>query len=247
MAARVANRPRLRSALRRTSRHVLCDDGRERTSSVHQAASVDGAIAGTAAAITCYSEASAHSQWAAAVIDRYRAAADEMTDDMFPGSVIPWHPKIFVVHALAARIRTGHEQSIDREALYRLVAHPLEAVSLVALSRIATCWERDQRFAWSGLNLGLRLAQLFRSRDIHRLTPEALSEVERTRRNAAAGFLLFGWVDPGGDGQFGWSRCDTLETLRVGQEGGVQGGAARSGERLSAAVMNGVRGHERDP
>jgi hypothetical protein len=38
---------------------------------------------------------------------------------------------------------------------------------------------------------------------------------------ASLGFLLFGWVDPGGDGQFGWSRCDTLEPLRVGQEGGI--------------------------
>ena len=64
---------------------------------------------------------------------------------------------------------------------------------------------------------------------------------------AGLGLLLFGWVDPCGNGQFRWSRRDTLETLGVGQKGGVQGGAARSGELLSAAVMNGVRGHERDP
>jgi hypothetical protein len=57
---------------------------------------------------------------------------------------------------------------------------------------------------------------------------------------AVLGSLLFGWIDPGRDGQFGWSRCDVPEPLRVGQEGGVKGGGARPGEIWSAAVMNGV-------
>jgi hypothetical protein len=51
--------------------------------------------------------------------------------------VIPWHPKIFVAHALAARIRSAREYPADREALYRLIAHPLDAVSFVALAGVA--------------------------------------------------------------------------------------------------------------
>lgn len=58
-------------------------------------------------------------------------------------------------------------------------------MSLAALSDIATCWDCDQRFTWSGLNLGLRLAQLFRPRDMHRLPPEALNELASDRRYAA--------------------------------------------------------------
>ncbi|ANB74890.1 hypothetical protein AYM40_20785 [Paraburkholderia phytofirmans OLGA172] len=158
---------------------------------------IDGAIAGTAAAIICYSEDSTHSKWAAATIDRYRAEADEMSEDMFSGSVIPWHPKIFVAHALAARIRTGHGQATDHDALYRLVAHPLETVSLAALSEIATCWERDQPFAWSGLNLGLRLAQLVRPREMHRLTPQALNELATNRRNEALTVALSDYQSEG--------------------------------------------------
>ncbi|MEM5433487.1 conserved protein of unknown function (plasmid) [Cupriavidus taiwanensis] len=118
------------------------------------------------------------------MIDRYRTAADEVSEDISRGSVIPWHPQIFVAHALAARIRTGHRQPLDGEALYRLVAHPLEAVSLVALSAVASCWERDLRFAWSGLNLGLRLAQLL-PRSPYLPTPEARREAAESRRNAA--------------------------------------------------------------
>ncbi|SPV19716.1 NACHT domain [Burkholderia cepacia] len=145
----------------------------------------DGAIAGTAAAITCYSDVATHSEWAATTIDHYRTTADEISEETFAGSVIPWHPKIFVAHALAAQIRAGNGQPINREALYRLVAHPLETVSLAALSGIASCWDRDQRFAWSGLNLGLRLAQLLPWQETPGMTPEARREAEENRRNAA--------------------------------------------------------------
>lgn len=150
----------------------------------------DGAIAGTAAAITCYCDVTMHSEWAATTIDHYRTTADEVSEETFSGSIIPWHPKIFVAHALAARIRTGNGQQIDCEALYRLVTHPLEVVSLAALTGIASCWERDQRFAWSGLNLGLRLAQLLPWRDAQELSPEARRAAEDSRRNAALAAAL---------------------------------------------------------
>lgn len=150
----------------------------------------DGAIAGTAAAITCYCDVTTHSEWAATVIDHYRTTADEVSDETFSGSIIPWHPKIFVAHALATRIRTGNGQPIDCEELYRLVTHPLEVVSLAALTGIASCWEHDERFAWSGLNLGLRLAQILPWRDTHGSSPEARRDAEANRRNAALAAAL---------------------------------------------------------
>lgn len=142
----------------------------------------EGAIAGTAAAVICFSDTSRHEAWADATIESFRVAQDEMSDDTFAGSVIPWHPKIFVAHALAARIRSAREYPADREALYRLIAHPLDAVSFVALVGVANCWEHDMRFAWCGLNLGLRLAQLVSRRDIHRLDTEARRQLESEHR-----------------------------------------------------------------
>lgn len=145
----------------------------------------EGAIAGTAAAIICFSDATAHTAWANATIDAYRVQAEATTDDTFSGSVIPWHPKLFVARALAARIKAGVDEPADREELYRLVAHPLEGVSLTALAGIAGCWERDQRFAWCGFNLGLRLAQYTGRRDMYMLGEDARRLRDRERRDNA--------------------------------------------------------------
>ena len=150
----------------------------------------EGAIAGTAAAVVCFADASGHEAWADATIESFRVAQDEMSDDAFAGSVIPWHPKIFVAHALAARIKSTREHPDDREALYRLIAHPLDAVSFVALAGVAGCWERDARFAWCGLNLGLRLAQLVSRRDMYRLDAEARRRVDSNRRAATLAAAL---------------------------------------------------------
>jgi hypothetical protein len=144
----------------------------------------EGAIAGTAAGVICFAAASGHQAWADATIESFRVAQDEMSEDTFAGSVIPWHPKIFVAHALAARIKSAREHPADREALYRLIAHPLDAVSFVALAGVAGCWESDARFAWCGLNLGLRLAQLVSRRDMYRLDAEARRQVDSNRRAA---------------------------------------------------------------
>lgn len=150
----------------------------------------EGAIAGTAAAVICFADASGHEAWADATIESFRVVQDEISDNTFAGSVIPWHPKIFVAHALAARIRSARVYPADREALYRLIAHPLDAVSFVALSGVAGCWQRDARFAWCGLNLGLRLAQLVSRRDMHRLDTEARRQVESEHRAAAMAAAL---------------------------------------------------------
>ena len=150
----------------------------------------EGAIAGTAASVICFSDAGGNEAWAHATIESFRVAQDEMSDDTFAGSAIPWHPKIFVAHALAARIKLAREHPGDHEALYRLIAHPLDVVSFVALAGVAGCWERDARFAWCGLNLGLRLAQLVSRRDMYRLDTEARRQAESDRRAATLATAL---------------------------------------------------------
>ncbi|MBV2204140.1 MAG: hypothetical protein KUL87_01865 [Pseudomonas sp.] len=196
----------------------------------------EGAIAGTASAVICFSDASGHETWADATIESFRVAPDEMSDDTFAGSVIPWHPKIFVAHALAARIKSGREHPGDREALYRLITHPLDVVSFVALDGVVGCWERDVRFAWCGLNLGLRLAQLVSKQDMHQLDADARRQVESDHRAATLAIALNecraqgplpAWVRPrpswvqaapdaeilqalDEDGEEGWQNTDDL-------------------------------------
>ncbi len=150
----------------------------------------EGAIAGTAAGVICFADASGHEAWADATIESFLVAQDKMSDDIFAESAIPWHPKIFVAHALAARVQSGREHPGDREDLYRLIVHPLDTVSLVGLTGVAGCWECDARFAWCGLNLGLRLAQLVSRRDMYRLDAEVRRQVESNRRAAALAAAL---------------------------------------------------------
>lgn len=145
----------------------------------------EGAIAGTAAAIICFSDAAGHWPWADALIERLRLAAEPTPEEVFSASVIPWHAKIFVAHALASRIRTGRDELGDREALYWLVAHGQENVSLTALSGVLSCWDRDARFAWCGVNLAFRLTQLPQRREVYRLTPEERRQAEQERRESA--------------------------------------------------------------
>ncbi len=150
----------------------------------------EGAIAGTAAAVICFADASGHEAWADATIESFRVAQDEISDDMFAGSAIPWHPKIFVAHALAARIKSGREHPDDRESLYHLIAHSLDVVSVAALAGVTACWDRDARFAWCGLNLGLRLAQLVSRKGMHLLDGEERRRVESDYRAATTAAAL---------------------------------------------------------
>lgn len=150
----------------------------------------EGAIAGTAAVLICFSDAGEHRTWADSTIESFCIMCEEEADDIFARSVIPWHPKIFVARALAARIKSGSEYPSDREELYRLIIHPLDSISLVALEEVASCWECDARFAWCGLNLGLRLAQLVRRRDMYRLDTDASRQMETDRRGIALAAAL---------------------------------------------------------
>lgn len=195
----------------------------------------EAAVVGTAAALICFDETAKHRAWADATIARYGVEPEAAADDTFLGAVIPWHPKIFVARALAARVRAGAEAAGDREALYRLVAHPMEVVSFAALSGVSACWECDPRFAWCGLNLGLRLAQLWHRSDAFRMDAQARRLAEQAHRDAILAVALEeyqrggdlpAWVRPlpswtpvapgtplrqrGSDGPEGWQRSSNL-------------------------------------
>lgn len=92
---------------------------------------------------------------------------------------------MFVARALAAVLRSGKAHAADREALYRLVTHPLEVVALTALDGIASCWAQDPHFAWCGFNLGLRLARYRRASGDHRLDAPTRARLEEERRMLA--------------------------------------------------------------
>jgi len=187
----------------------------------------EGAIAGTAAAVICFAGASGHEAWADATIESFRTAREETPDHLFSGSAIPWHPKIFVAHALAARIRSTRNYPDDREALYRLIVHPLNVVSLTALSGAVGCWDRDARFAWCSIGLGLRLSQLIVSREMYQLDAEARRQIDEERRAAALAAALDeyrtqgalpDWVRP----RASWvtTSTDTHNTGVLNQENG---------------------------
>lgn len=196
---------------------------------------IESAIAGTAAGVICFTDASAHKAWADATIEGFRVVQEEIPENSFAGSAMPWHPKIFVVHALIARIKSGCERPGDRETLYKLIIHPLDAISFVALAGVASCWARDARFAWCGLNLGLRLAQLISRREMYQPDAEAGRQVESNRvakmlaaalEECRAQGPLPTWVRPRpswvqavpdiehpeahGDKEDGWQRTDDL-------------------------------------
>lgn len=142
----------------------------------------EGVIAGTAAAVICFSNAGKHQSWANSIIESFCIAVDDMSDDIFAGTEISWHPQIFVAHALAMRVKTGVGESGDRDELYRLITHPLDSVSFAALEGVASCWENDVRFAWCGLKLGLQLAQHVSRRDMYQLSTEARRQAESDHR-----------------------------------------------------------------
>lgn len=144
-----------------------------------------GAVSGTAAAVLCFAESRDCDTWADVTIAKYADEYERPNDDDLPYAVIPWHPKIFVAHALAARVRRGHATAADRVNLCNLVAHPLEVVSMTAVDGLASCWERDQRLAWCGLGLGLRLSQVQRSADRYDTPREVRHAAEEVRRTAA--------------------------------------------------------------
>jgi hypothetical protein len=121
-----------------------------------------GAVAATAAMVLHFRNGrqAAELKWARRVLLR-AVTVQERTDTFWsPRSVIPWHQGIFVARGLAADIRHGTGHAETPLLLLALVAHPLEAVSLTALSEIASLWDNDAKLVWAALTMALSLCHL---------------------------------------------------------------------------------------
>lgn len=163
-----------------------------------------GAIVGVASAICCFTDDAHNHAWTSRTLAAYRDEVEPQSPDVFSQSVIPWHPKIFVARAISARVCAGRAESRDYGDLYQLVAHPLELVSLAAISGIAGCWDRDPRFSWCGFNLGLRLAQFNRRSAFVRHDQVTRIRAEEARRAQALAHALAEYQS--GNGFSEWVR-----------------------------------------
>lgn len=128
------------------------------------------AVAGVASLIKCFADEGPLdvSAWASDVVARVGAAPKGRLDHWSSHSMIPWHPGVSAARALACDVKRGRDpQNAARAALYSLCAHPLETVSVAALEAALSCWDRDSRFAWIALDLGMRIARGVRRRRKH--------------------------------------------------------------------------------
>jgi hypothetical protein len=171
-------------AVARARELASADAARKRISAMPRRDFVDGAIAGTAAAVICFSDAIEHQGWADTTIDKFLSVGEDSSGDLFGDSAADWHPKIYASYSLAWRIKSGRDRSSERLELFRLIMHPDDKISLAALSMVAECWEHDARYSWCGLNLGLRLAQLVRRRMAFQLGNEEYRQRELNNRDA---------------------------------------------------------------
>ena len=121
-----------------------------------------GAVAATAAMVLHFRNGrkAAELKWARRILLRAITVQDRPDTFWSPQSVIPWHQGIFVARGLAADIRHGTGHADTPLLLLALVAHPLEAVSLAALSESASLWDKDAKLVWAALTMALSLCHL---------------------------------------------------------------------------------------
>ncbi|XCN72144.1 MAG: ATP-binding protein [Candidatus Electrothrix aestuarii] len=122
---------------------------------VDQLGMLQGAVAGTAAIVlNCRKGRSQENiEWARDVIGRAIRQPENSAMVWSSVSVIPWHHAIYVARGLAAEIREGTATDNTALDLLRLIAHPLEVVSLAAIEEICRLWPNDPKLTWAGLIL----------------------------------------------------------------------------------------------
>lgn len=120
-----------------------------------------GAVAATAAAVLAFAPTENESvTWARDVIRRVNDMVESAEQMWIAEAVIPWHPSIFAARAAAAELRRGEQRQENASRLLRLVAHPLETVSLEAISLVLGLWRSETRLAWCGLSLAFAICHL---------------------------------------------------------------------------------------
>jgi hypothetical protein len=118
-----------------------------------------GAVAGSAAVALRHRDGVSDEDlaWARDVVRRARVTPERFDRWWNSSAIIPWHPCIFAASALADDIRHGTADADAPASLLRLIAHPLEGVSLAALKGAMTLWECDPKLAWAALHVAFQL------------------------------------------------------------------------------------------
>ena len=117
-------------------------------------------VSGVAAAVLAFSEDlhASHLSWAEDVVVRAAATPEGQHDLWFSGAVHLDHPCWWAVRGLAVLVRRKGASLNFKLALIRLAGHPLEQVSQAAFDAAFAAWDEDPAFAWTALDLGLRLS-----------------------------------------------------------------------------------------
>lgn len=121
-----------------------------------------GAVAATAAITLNFREGLSPEdiEWARNVLGRAMRLAEKPDLMRSPDSFIPWHQAIYVARGLAADLSEGTTVCGTAQDLLRLIAHPLEIVSLVALDEACKLWTKDPKLTWAALILALSLCHV---------------------------------------------------------------------------------------
>ncbi|MFA0103809.1 hypothetical protein AB4441_02220 [Vibrio splendidus] len=118
-----------------------------------------GAVAATAAIVLNVRKSVSQEElgWARGVLKRAIYLPEKFDAMWSPSSCNSWHPAIFVVRGITADLREGTAESDFKAMLLGLIAHPAEAVSLIALEELLKLWSMDSKLAWAGLIEALSL------------------------------------------------------------------------------------------
>ena len=121
-----------------------------------------GAVAATAAIVLKFREGRTLEdlEWARDVLRRAICLQEEHDVMWSPGSIIPWHPAIFVARGLAADISEGTAANNTARDLLTLVTHPLEIVSVAAIDEACKLWSLDSKLTWAVLSLAFSLCHI---------------------------------------------------------------------------------------
>lgn len=129
-----------------------------------------GAVAAVAAMVLNYREGllALDLDWARAVLSRAICLPEKPHLMWTASASIPWHHAIYAARGLAADLREGTVVVGGARELLALVAHPLEIVSLAAVSEACQLWDTDSKLTWSALYLAFSLCHIPPRPDDHR-------------------------------------------------------------------------------
>lgn len=144
-----------------------------------------GAVAATAAIVLNSRKECTHEslEWARNVLARAIRLPEKFDLMWCPESTNSQHQGIYVARGLAADIREGTAAHDTAHDLLRLIAHPLEIVSLAAVEETCKLWPQDPKLTWAALILAFSLCHVPRR---SRNQPRQHNEARHTSSEAQA-------------------------------------------------------------